>query len=261
MITNEGHVTPMELALVDLGEASPEATARIEAHSARCPICAPRRAEHARWVLHFRSVVFLRTAKKVASPRRRIPGWGWSLGLALPLAAGVLLLARGHQTRTIPEEHLPLIGIKGAPPLQVFARRRARGGATGEVTKVKDGDRLAAGDALRFVFVPTGFPYALIASIDGAAQASVYYPFQGEASAEVDRKDAVSVPGSIVLDQAPGPERIFIILSEEPILASTVREALARLGAGGATAIRAAQRLPIEGTVQSTLLFEKDGEP
>jgi hypothetical protein len=56
------------------------------------------------------------------------------------------------------------------------------------VTKVKDGDRLAAGDALRFVLSPTGLPYVLIASVDGAAQTSVYYPFQGEASAEVDSK-------------------------------------------------------------------------
>jgi len=261
MMTNERHVSPMDFDLVDLGQASPEDVARIEAHGARCPDCAARRAEHARRVLHFRTVVFSRTAEKLAARPRLALRWRWSLGLALPLAAGLLLLARGHQVGLHPSGHLPTsetIGIKGTPTLQVFARRRALGTAAAEVTKVKDGDRLAAGDALRFVLSPTGLPYVLIASVDGAAQTSVYYPFQGEASAEVDSKDPVPVPGSIVLDQAPGPERIFVIHSERPISASTARAALARLGAGGADAIRAAQRLPIEGTVQSTLCFEKE---
>jgi hypothetical protein len=250
----------MDFDLVDLGQASPEDVARIEAHDARCPDCAARRTEHARRVLHFRTLVFSRTAEKVAARPRFMPRWRWTLGLAL--AAGVLLLARGHQVGIHPGEHLPTpggtIGIKGTPVLQVFARRHGRGTGDAEVTKVKDGDHLAAGDALRFVLSPTGLPYVLIASVDGAAQTSVYYPFQGEASAEVDSKDAVPVPGSIVLDQAPGPERIFVIHSERPILARTARAALARLGAGGAGAIRAAQRLPIEGTVQSTLCFEKE---
>jgi hypothetical protein len=101
-------------------------------------------------------------------------------------------------------------------------------------------------------------PYVLIASVDGAGQASVYYPFHGQASAKVDPKGTVSVPGSIVLDSTPGPERIFVIHSEKPILAQTVREALARIGAGGARMIRDVQHLPIAGTVQSTLLFEKE---
>jgi hypothetical protein len=261
MMTNERHVSPMDFDLVDLGQASLEDVARIEAHGARCPDCATRRAEHARRVLHFRTAVFSRTAEKLAARPRLPPRWRWSLGLALPLAAGVLLLARGHPVGLRLGGHLPspeTIGIKGTPMLQVFARRRALGTAAAEVTKVKDGDRLAAGDALRFVLSPTGLPYVLIASVDGAAQTSVYYPFQGEASAEVDSKGPVPVPGSIVLDQAPGPERIFVIHSERPISASTARAALARLGAGGADAIRAAQHLPIEGTVQSTLCFEKE---
>jgi hypothetical protein len=188
--------------------------------------------------------------------------WRWLFGLALP-AAAALLLVRSQPSRTPgpnAETTPPVIGIKGAPLLQIFARRPGLGGAEAQVTKVRDGDRLAAGDALRFVLSPTGLPYVLIVSVDGAAQPSVYYPFHGEASAEIDEKSLVSVPGSIVLDQAPGPERIFVIHSEKPLQADTVRDALVQLGAGGADAIRAAQRLPIEGTVQSTLLFEKESE-
>lgn len=260
-MTNERHTSPMDFDLLDLGQISPEEVARMEAHGAGCPDCAARRAEHARRVLHFRKVVFSRTAEALASRPRFVPRWRWSLGLAIPLVAGVLLLTRGHQGVLNPDGPVPTpdtLGIKGMPVLQVFARRQGLGTVAAEVTKVKDGDHLAAGDALRFVLYPTGLPYVLIASVDGAAQTSIYYPFHGEASAEVDNKNTVPVPGSIVLDQAPGPERIFVIHSERPISASTARAALARLGSGGADAIRAAQHLPIEGTVQSTLCFEKE---
>lgn len=270
MTTDTRHVTAIELDLIELGQASPAEAARVAAHGARCPACAARQAEHVERVRRFRTKVFYRTAERVARPGRRwaLARWRWSLGLALPVAAGLILLSRGQHARLLatntPNDPSPvasLIGVKGTSlPLQVFARRQSPGTTNIEVTRVHDGDRLAAGDALRFVLSPTGLPYVLIASVDGAAQISVYYPFRGETSAQIDGKRTVSVPDSIVLDKAPGPERIFVIHSERPIPASLARDALARLGAGGATAIRAARRLPIEGTLQSTLLFEKEAE-
>ena len=263
MNTREPHLTRMDFDQIDLGHLSPEDILRIEVHSAHCPGCAARRAEHSRQVLHFRSVVFPRTAARFSSRDRPALRWRWSYGLALPLAASLLLLARGLQTKPGPaalarKPQDEILGIKGAPLLQVFARHKGLGAASPEVTRVTDGDRLAPGDALRFVLSPTGLPYVLVTSVDGAGQASVYYPYQGEASAEVVGRDTVSVPGSIELDQAPGPERLFVIYSKEPLPAGTAREALARLAAGGASAIRAAQRLPIVDTIQSTLLFEKE---
>lgn len=263
MRTDEAHVTPIDLDLIAMGQASPEDVARVAAHGAGCPQCAARQAEHAARALHFRTTVFPRTSERMAAHRPRAR-WPWALGLVFPTAAGVLLLAHAHHAGPAPSE-IPSataeIGIKGTRPLQVFARRQRAEGSQAEVIKVKDGDFLAAGDALRFVLSPTGLPYLLIASVDGASQVSVYYPFAGEASARVDGKNTLSPPNSIVLDRAPGPERIFAIHSEKPIQASDVREALARLAAGGPTAIRAAQRLPIEETLQSTLLFEKDSHP
>jgi hypothetical protein len=149
------------------------------------------------------------------------------------------------------------IATKGPPIMRVFARRSQPNTADTDVIKLNDGDHLAAGDALRFVLSPTGLRYVIIASVDGAGQTNVYYPFHGEASVEVDPSRTVAVPGSIVLDDAPGPERLFVIHSEKPIRAETVREVLAKLGAGGASVIRNVQHLPISNTVQSTLLFEK----
>jgi hypothetical protein len=262
MITREPHLTRMDLDQIDLGQLSPDDILRVDAHSARCASCAARRAEHARQVLHFRNVVFPRSAARLPSRARPALRWRWSYGLALPLAASVLLLARGSQTTppAAPEAKPQdgILGIKGAPLLQVFARHKGPGAAGAEVTKVADGERLAPGDALRFVLSATGLPYVMVTSIDGAGHSSIYYPYQGESSAEVVGQGTVSVPGSIVLDQAPGPERLFVIYSKQPLPAAAAREALAALAAGGASAIRAAQRLAIADTIQATLLFEKE---
>ncbi len=258
---SEPHVTVLDLDLVVLGQASPEHLARIETHSVSCTACAARRAEHGEHVRNFRSTVFPRTVESLALRRRPVVRWPWMFGLALPLAACLLMLVRSHPSgkNSVPAFDPPRdpgpIGIKGSPVVRVFARRNR---PNADVIKVNDGDRLADGDALRFVLPPTGLPYVLIASVDGAGQASVYYPFHGEASVEVDPKVTVSVPGSIVLDKAPGPERIFVIYSEKPIQAETVREELAKLGAGGAGVIRGAQHLPIAETVQASLWFEKN---
>ena len=258
-MSDQPHVTALDLDLLALGRLSPEHVARIEAHSAACPACAARKTEHGEHVQHFRSRVFPRTAAHLAEHRRpRLP-WRWLLGLAVPVTAGVLLLVHSQAKPPVAGLEAPrdqgTFGIKGSF-VRVFARRNRPN--TGDVVAVYDGDRLAAGDALRFVLLPSGLRYVLIASIDGAGQANIYYPFRGEASGEVDPKGTVSVPGSIVLDQAPGPERLFFIHSERPIQAQAVRELLVELGAGGAPMIRGARRLPLAGTVQSTLLFEKE---
>ncbi len=72
-MTNEPHVTAMDLDLVDLGQ--PQARARLDAHAAVCPDCAARRAEHEKRALHFRTVVFPRTAGQLTSRSWRRPGW------------------------------------------------------------------------------------------------------------------------------------------------------------------------------------------
>ena len=257
-MSNESHVTALDLDLLALGQCSSEHVAHIEAHSVACSTCAARRAEHGERVRHFRATVFPRTVERIRKRRRFVFPWRWILGLALPLTACVLLLARDHgkQSPGVEQPGQPAeLGIKGATA-RVFARRNRAN--TTEVTKVDDGDRLAAGDALRFVLLPTGRRYVLITSIDGAGQVNVYHPFHGQTSVEVDPRGTVSVPGSIVLDQAPGPERIFFIHSEQPLQVHTVRELLGKLAAGGARMIRDTKHLPIADTVQSTLLLEKE---
>jgi len=103
---------------------------------------------------------------------------------------------------------------------------------------------------------PNGAPYLLIASIDSAGTASIYYPYHGEQSGPV--ADArVELPGSIVLDATPGPERLFAIFTDEPIPVEIVMERLRAIGARGPEAIRSARALDVTAQTQLSLVFEK----
>jgi hypothetical protein len=55
---------------------------------------------------------------------------------------------------------------------------------------------------------------------------SVYFPPEGGQSAPVGAGRS-ELPGSIELDDAPGPERLFAYFSEQPLPAAEVARALA----------------------------------
>jgi hypothetical protein len=256
MTDNGRHLTPLDFDRLGLATVDPVVERQVEAHIASCPACAERRALHAALHAQFTSAVFPRTVAKVG--RRQTPRWRWSLWLAVPALGAVALFGHRLVQDRRPD---PIISVKGASLVEVFARRNAAGSVGGKpaVVRVAEGARLASGDALRFVLYPTGLSHVLIASVDGAGAVSIYFPFHGEASATIDGRTAMSVPGSIVLDQAPGPERLFIIYSAQPVSARAVREALAATAAAGPSAIRVTRTLPLPGTTQATVMFEKEG--
>jgi hypothetical protein len=257
------HLTVLDLDELELEPGAPEPRERVLAHARTCSACAERRAVHAALTAQFRASVLPRTVETVTARRRDRLRSRWAAWLAVPVAAAVLLLVAGrHRPGTGPiagGESAPDIAVKGGALFEVFARRN--GPATDidgpTVVRVSDGMRLAPGDALRFVLFPSGMPYVLIASVDGAGQVNIYYPFRGEASVLASGQGALPVPGSIVLDAAPGPERLYAIYSARALPAIVVRAALAPTAAAGAEAIRRTREVPIEGTVQASLLFEK----
>jgi len=256
------HLTVLDLDELELEPSAPEPRARVEAHARRCSACAARRAAHIARIEQFRVSVLPSTLEAMTARRRDRLRRRWAAWLALPAAAAVLLLVTGRHRQGL--ESIAggdsALGVKGAALFEVFARRNGPGadvdGPT--VVRVHDGMRLSPGDALRFVLFPSGMSYVLIASVDGAGQVNIYYPFHGEASALTSGQAAISVPGSIVLDAAPGPERLFVIFSARSLRTSAVRAALAPTAAAGAAAIRGTPQAPIEETVQASLLFEKE---
>ncbi|HUB06977.1 MAG TPA: hypothetical protein VMB50_08250 [Myxococcales bacterium] len=244
-MTNEpsSHLTSLALDALSLPTAP--AAPELQSHLDGCESCRAALDERLR-----DREVFLREVFPASEPalQERARGGSWLrwVGLvAVPAAAlaAVLVFLPLHD---------PLDGYaaKGGARFQTYARR------SGGVFEVHDADVLRPGDELRFVVDPGPARYLLVGSIDGADHASIYYPYDGQRSAELG-PGRHELAGSIVLDDAPGPERLFALLSREPLAADAVRAALERVGAGGAGAIREARRLDVPSVAQLTLHFEK----
>jgi hypothetical protein len=196
----------------------------------------------------FRRQVFPRTLPALEQRRRPRRLLGWLLAPALAAAALGL-----YVTHHLAE---PEIALKGGPTLTVSLTVFARRG--NQVFQVAEGTPLHAGDQLRFRLIGSGdLPFVLVGSVDGAGKPSIYYPFGGDKSAHI-QGPAADLPGSVVLDTAPGPERLFVFLSRSALHAADVLPALRNVGSAGPGAIRHTLRLPIRGVAaQLTLLFEK----
>jgi len=91
-----------------------------------------------------------------------------------------------------------------------------------------------------------------------AAGRSIYHPYGGDRSAAIEG-DRVELADSIELDDAPGPERIYAILSDRPIAADAVRSRLRDVAAGGVAAIRGTHTLALPVRAELSLVFEKSG--
>ena len=112
---------------------------------------------------------------------------------------------------------------------------------------------LRAGDRIRFGVMAGDARFVVVASVDGRGHASIYQPSTPIAAG---KEPLVLLPDSIVLDDAPGPERIFALFSDRKVEDAEVTAALAALGAAGADAIRATARLALPYD-QASVVFEK----
>lgn len=244
------HLSSLAQDALAQGALAPAAAARAEEHLQVCERC---RADAAALLAsrdHFLGSVLPRTLPTVRerlAPRRRLR-WLWIAAPALAAAIVLLVVLRspagiGTSPASIPDD----LRIKGDTALQVIAHR------DGRTWSIAEDNRVAAGDALRFVVAPGGATHVLVVSVDGAGAATIYVPYGGAESAPLAPGPRVELPGSIVLDDAPGPERIVALFSRAPLPAAGVRTALERLGAQGASSIPG---LP-PGVEQASVLLEK----
>jgi hypothetical protein len=227
-----------QLALLPPAEAE-----IVDRHLSSCELCRTDLANLAGDQRRFEREVFPQTREKIA--RRRWSWWPLALPTLAAAAAAWLLIAPAR----LPPEVLP----KGDATLAIFVARE--GGAL----SVSDGQRLRPGDRIRFVLRPAGQRHAIVASLDGAGRTTVYHPFDGRQSAALPAGARIEIPGSIVLDRSPGPERVFAVLAPNPFPAALVVEALKKLAGQGPGALRATTHLPLEleAATQQSLLFEK----
>jgi len=238
-MTNHPHASALALDELALGGLDRETAAQLEAHLASCPACQRDQQAAAELRDQFARSVLPR-GLAARQPRR----WVW---LALPAFAAAMVLAVALWPRAAP---IPELAIKGDASWQVFANR------DGQTFSVRDGAELAAGDRIRFVVLSGGAHYVLVASVDSTGAATIYYPYGGEMSAAI-QGEQVEPAGSIALDAAPGPERIYAILSDQPVAAADVVAQLREVAAGGAAAIRATPTLRLAARAQLSLVFEK----
>jgi hypothetical protein len=141
---------------------------------------------------------------------------------------------------------------KGSPSCDIFARRGDR------VFAVKDGSSLLAGDEIRFIVRPAGYPHVLVASIDAAAVATIYAPYGARRSVKLaSATDRAELPGSVRLDSTPGPERLYCLFSQRTIDAAPVLGWLRKVGSGGPDALRNPSIPPLPAIVAVSSLVEK----
>lgn len=256
MNTPAPHLSSLALDALALGALPPGERTHAEQHLAHCSACRARAQTQEEARAHFSARVLPATLPSLRA--RALPWWrrprAWTplLGLALATAAALLVVVRAPE-QAAPADEEPLYGVKGGASLGVYAHRGER------VWKVAQGEALAPGDQVRFRVQPGGLPYLLLVSVDGAGQVSVYHPFGGRRSARVAAPDSapLELPGSVVLDAAPGPERIYALFSEAPLDVDAVSPVLESLARGGPRAIRGHTQLSVSAEAQASFLFEK----
>lgn len=156
-----------------------------------------------------------------AAPRPRAwLRWAGPAAGALAAAAAaifVLLPPRTADTR-----------IKGgAPALSMYVRHGD------QVRKAAPGERVAAGDAVRFAVSLRRPAYVAVLSLDPAGQASVYFP-EGDQAQEVAAGTEVALPLATRLDRTQGEEQVFGLFCDHPLVLAPVRSLVAAAAAGSA---------------------------
>ncbi len=242
-----GHLSVFVLGRFAQGALPSAERQEAEVHLATCAACQALLAEVNALRERFSTSVLERTLPEVrrrARRRRRL--WAWALSMPLVFATGaasVLLLRSDRE---------PEFGFKGAPRLQIFVRRGEK------ALDVPSGSTLHAGEQVRMSIDPAGYGYLLVGGVDASGKASIYVPFEGTRSVPISQPTTFPATGSLVLDETPGPERIFALLSRSPIEADPVRAALREVGRAGPAAIRATERLPLPAGAQVSFLWENN---
>jgi hypothetical protein len=246
----QAHLSSLELDALALDALPRPEKARLSEHLGACASCRQRSEELAASRAHFTQYVLPRHLADRSWRPSPWAHWGGLLGRLVPVlaVAGLALFLvlpreRVHET--------PALGVKGGASLQVFVHRGER------VWKAEEGEPLSPDDQIRFQVESGGLPYLLVVSIDGAGKPSIYYPFNALRSGPVETGEPVALPYSIILDAAPGPERLYALFSREPLQVTEVRAELQKIGSGGPDAIRASTRLSVQAEDQASFLFEK----
>jgi Domain of unknown function (DUF4384)/Putative zinc-finger len=155
---------------------------------------------------------------------------GWWLGASLAAAATALLAfndlrTTGFQTRPLPHSPTPTLRAKGSEHIAFFLKRGD------QVQRGAREQRVQPGDQLRFLYTAPRTRYLAIVSLDGAREASVFYP-ASERAARIEPGVDVALPSAVELDGALGEERVYALFCDAPVELAFVRTELVKRGEG-----------------------------
>ncbi len=158
-----------------------------------------------------------------ARPRGASPAWAWSLLALVPvgIALALVLRAPGSENR-----------VKGESDLDFYVMRDEAVWPGDPEATFREGDRL------QFTYLSNADRMVLL-SVDGDGRTSVFYPDTGVAPVAITPGERRVLDGSVILDDAPGPE-VFVAFFGEAWDADRARDAATRAWAdGGAEALEA----------------------
>jgi hypothetical protein len=230
MMGIEANNCPSQFALDD-HELHGGGNPAIRRHLEDCARCQGRIVERATNLAAFReSAAPLWTRIAAGAEERRRAGRRWRLFFQLPAlvvalgAAALVLKARSADAPAV-----PYVGPKGGGPVEIVCRRAAA------TFVLAPGDDVAPGDELRFRPRPVrpDARFIQIGSVDGTGRYTPFYPAAAGAASVPLPERGQALEGSIRLDAAPGPERLFIVLSAAPLPETAVRRAAEPRAAAG----------------------------
>lgn len=222
-------VRRIEWVRYDHGELAAQERSRLEAHLPGCAHCqgvrqgqGDARAAMTPAEVAAQSVAILQKLERPAP--RRLSWWRPQLWAGLVAAAIAAVVIAPRAAELFSEG--PQIRTKGArgPTLEMWVNT-PEGAQPGS-----DGMRLGEGDQIQFRYRASGRQYVLVVSVDGKGVTTPLYPEVPGESLKVAPDGEHVLEGSVILDDAKGPERIFAFFSDQPLsyaeVAARLKEAL-----------------------------------
>jgi len=200
-----------------------------------------------------------RVAERVEQPaqwldrlRTRLRGAPW---LAAAAAALVLIVSGALLWSWWPGGEIapPEVALKGALGVEVIAKRGTR------VFQVEDGQRLLAGDRLRFSPRAARPGQVMVVNIDAAGRVHLFYPPRGDQSAAW-HPAVGALPDSVVLDDSQGEERLVVLFGPAPFGLEEIRRAV-RMALDRGTSVGQLSRLPLDLDQVSLRIVKEVGVP
>ena len=117
-----------------------------------------------------------------------------------------------------------------------------------------EGERLRAGDQIQFTYTAPGLDSVVLLSVDGEGTLTVFQPQVGDEPVAIVPGEKRVLEGSIILDDAPGPE-VFVAVFGASDTLEAVQLAKDAWDAGGTPSVLA---LSEEDPAIATLRIQKD---